>query len=123
MLFQSLILAFLIQIIPGTMQSATAKKPHSYKYKTNQSYIRRQNNQSIRLNQSQSKNLVDVLKGRSHNFNLNPTIRVEINNGVNSLPPGIQKKLARGKTLPPGIAKKVILPKKVNSQLNLSSDK
>lgn len=38
---------------------------------------------------------------------------------VSSLPPGIQKQLARGKGLPPGIAKKVVLPKTVNTYLKI----
>ena len=77
----------------------------------------------IGLNNIQRERLIDLLRGgyRSDDI-LSPSIRIEIANQVNSLPPGIQKRLARGKSLPPGIAKKVYLPYEVNDYLNLSQD-
>ncbi len=116
-----LMLAVLTQILPVITKSAAAKKPHPHKHRTNSS----QNNNyshSASLNQIQRANLVNILQGRDRDFDLSPAIRVEIDNGVSSLPPGIQKKLNKGKRLPPGIAKKTVLPKAVNRHLNISSD-
>ena len=48
--------------------------------------------------------------------------RAEIQSQIDSLPPGIQRRLARGRSLPPGIAKKVSLPTAVNEQLDLNED-
>lgn len=67
--------------------------------------------------------LVDLLRGNcSCNNLLTSTTRTQIISQSRSLPPGIQKKLLRGKGLPPGIAKKLVpLPKQVNSYINLPS--
>jgi hypothetical protein len=46
-------------------------------------------------------------------------MRVEILSNRYSLPPGIQRRLARGGTLPPGIAKKVYLPRTLYSLVGL----
>ncbi len=65
--------------------------------------------------------LVDLLRGNcSCNNLLTSATRTQIMSQSRSLPPGIQKKLLRGKGLPPGIAKKLVaLPKQVNSYINL----
>ncbi|MBD1825030.1 hypothetical protein H6F51_21410 [Cyanobacteria bacterium FACHB-DQ100] len=64
--------------------------------------------------------LTALLSGRVvRNEVLNVSTRNLVASQISSLPPGIQKRLARGKGLPPGIAKKVILPKTVNTYLNI----
>ncbi|MEY2833050.1 MAG: hypothetical protein RLZZ574_2309, partial [Cyanobacteriota bacterium] len=68
-------------------------------------------------------NLINLLRGRNRdNYILNNGIKIEIDHQINSLPPGIQKRLAKGKPLPYGIVKKVILPREVNDYLHLSQD-
>lgn len=60
--------------------------------------------------------------------NLSPDMQVQIRDfyagrstpGLKALPPGIRKRLSRGKPLPPGIAKQV-LPEGLRSQLRLPS--
>ncbi|MFM2310845.1 MAG: hypothetical protein RLZZ04_121 [Cyanobacteriota bacterium] len=96
---------------------AEAKKPHRH---DSQQEL---NHSDFYLTHTQKSNLVSLLRGGDRaNSILTPSLRIEINDQANFLPPGIQKKLAKGKSLPPGIAKKVVLPKTVNSHLNLSSD-
>lgn len=71
---------------------------------------------------SQRTVLVDLMRGNcnSCNYLVNDSLRTQIINQGRSLPPGIQKQLLRGKGLPPGIAKKlVLLPKQVNTYINL----
>jgi hypothetical protein len=65
--------------------------------------------------------LVDLLRGNCGcNYLLTNAVRTEIISQARSLPPGIQKRLLKGKGLPPGIAKKwVVLPKQVNTYINL----
>jgi hypothetical protein len=65
--------------------------------------------------------LVDLLRGNCGcNYLLTDEVRTQILTQSRSLPPGIQKKLLRGKGLPPGIAKKFVkLPKQVNTYVNL----
>lgn len=64
--------------------------------------------------------LVDLLQGNcSCNNLLTSAFRSQLVSQARSLPPGIQKQLLRGKGLPPGIAKKLVLPKQVNSYVNL----
>ncbi len=46
-------------------------------------------------------------------------MRDEIQSQIDTLPPGIQQRLARGRELPPGIAKKVTLPQQVNEELDI----
>ncbi|BAU64241.1 hypothetical protein STA3757_16120 [Stanieria sp. NIES-3757] len=85
--------------------------------------ISSQNNYSNGLSYTQKNQLIDLLRGSSRNsYLLNPSLRIEIANQINSLPPGIQKRLARGKGLPPGITKKVNLPNEINDYLNLSQN-
>lgn len=67
--------------------------------------------------------LTALLSGRVvRNDVLNVSTRNLITSQISSLPPGIQKRLARGKGLPPGIAKKVILPRTVNTYLNIPAE-
>lgn len=49
-------------------------------------------------------------------------LRLEILADLDSLPPGIQQRLERGRGLPPGIAKKYRLPARVLTLLDLESD-
>ncbi|PSB23959.1 hypothetical protein [Stenomitos frigidus] len=75
----------------------------------------------VSFSTSQRTVLVDLLRGDcSCNNLLSNSIRTEIISQSRSLPPGIQKRLLRGKGLPPGIAKKLVkLPKQVNTYINL----
>ncbi|GAB4227559.1 MAG: hypothetical protein Kow0049_07830 [Stanieria sp.] len=85
--------------------------------------VNTQNNYSNGLSYTQKNQLIDLLRGSSRNsYLLNPSLRIEIANQINSLPPGIEKRLARGKGLPPGITKKVNLPNEINDYLNLSQN-
>jgi hypothetical protein len=120
---KSLFVACLILVIPTFVSSAHAKKPHHHRgHRENPSNYQSETNYLIGLNQVQKTNLIDLLRGRDNNYSLNPGIRIEITNQINSLPPGIQKRLAKGKPLPYGIAKKIILPQEVNSYLKLPQD-
>jgi hypothetical protein len=127
-LVKSLITACLILITPAWVFSANAKKSnHSHgahgRNRENFSNTQHDSNYLIELNQVQKINLINLLRGRnSDDFILNNGIEIEIEHQINSLPPGIQKRLAKGKPLPYGIAKKVILPREVNDYLHLSQD-
>lgn len=70
---------------------------------------------------SQRTVLVDLLRGNCGcNYLLTDSVRTQIISQARSFPPGIEKRLLKGKGLPPGIAKKwVYLPKKVNTYINL----
>ncbi len=48
--------------------------------------------------------------------------RSDIQSQLSSLPPGIQRRLARGRSLPPGIAKKVFLPASINDRIDLNDN-
>lgn len=48
--------------------------------------------------------------------------RRDIQSQIDSLPPGMQRRLARGRELPPGIAKKVDLPAHVNEYVGLDDN-
>jgi hypothetical protein len=80
-----------------------------------------QQTQFVSFTSSQRTVLVDILRGDCSCGNvLSSSTRTEIISQSRSLPPGIQKKLLRGKGLPPGIAKKFVrLPKQVNTYINL----
>jgi hypothetical protein len=118
-----LLIACLIQIIPTFTQPSFAKKPHHHKHSPSQSQDNYSPNYVIGLNYTQQTSLIDLLRGNNQkDLVLSAAIRTEINNQTNSLPPGIKKRLAKGKSLPPGIAKKVELPKTVNHYLNISPD-
>jgi hypothetical protein len=121
-LIKLLLTSYLILAIPAFARPADAKKNnhHHGRHRENLSNIQYDHDYLIGLNQIQKTNLIDLLRGRdNNNYILNPGIRIEINNQINSLPPGIQKRLAKGKPLPYGIAKQVILPQEVNSYLKL----
>ncbi|MGA7933400.1 MAG: hypothetical protein WCA35_07625 [Kovacikia sp.] len=81
----------------------------------------RQENQIVTFNTNQRTVLINLLRGNcSCNGLLSNSLRTEIVSQSRSLPPGIQKRLLRGKALPPGMAKKlVVLPKQVNTYVNL----
>jgi hypothetical protein len=125
---RSLVIACLILMTPVYTSSANAKKPHHHGNRHREAVFNNQNENdyndySIGLNQVQKTNLINLLRRRDNdNYILNPDIRIEISNQINSLPPGIQKRLMRGKPLPYGIAKKVILPQEVNNYLKLPQD-
>lgn len=50
---------------------------------------------------------------------LSRELRRDIRDQFNSLPPGIQRRVVRGRGLPPGIAKKIYLPTQVNRRIDL----
>lgn len=78
---------------------------------------------TISFSSEQRTQLTALLSGRVvRNDVLNVSTRNLIGSQISSLPPGIQKRLARGKGLPPGIAKKVILPRTVNTYLNIPAE-
>lgn len=67
--------------------------------------------------------LVDIIYGiGEHSELISEDLRAEIVGDFNSLPPGIQRRLARGRSLPPGIAKKYLLPVSVLPVLDLDPD-
>lgn len=116
----------LIVILVEMQTTSVLARPNHQKHpfrKENRTNSTNTQERLIGLNNIQRERLIDLLRGgyRSDDL-LSPSIRIEIANQVNSLPPGIQKRLARGKSLPPGIAKKVYLPYEVNDYLNLSQD-
>lgn len=80
-----------------------------------------QQTQFVNFTSSQRTVLVDLLRGNcSCNTLVSNSVRTQIVSQAQSLPPGVQKQLLRGKGLPPGIAKKLIpLPKQVNSYINV----
>lgn len=117
------LIACLVQIIPTCSSPAFAKKPDHHKPRASQLYDNHSKEYIANLSYTQQVNLIDILTGRNRdNSILSSAIRIEINNQVNSLPPGIQKRLAKGKSLPPGIAKKVELPKTLNHHLKMSPE-
>lgn len=106
--------------VVGLTIPATAKpKPHNH-HTNNSNY---QTIVNIEFNSIQKDQLINLLYGRDrYSYLVSPTIRREIYNQINSLPPGIQKRLAKGKGLPPGIAKRITLPHTINDRLDLSRD-
>lgn len=68
--------------------------------------------------------LIDIIYDRNDDYDdlLSDDLRLEIINDFDSLPPGIQRQLARGRGLPPGIAKKYQMPRGVLSFLDLDPD-
>lgn len=125
-LMKLLLIACFVHILPIFSSPSLAKKPDHHKFRASQaheSYPLRSSDYIVGFSYTQQANLIDILRGRNQpDFVLSPEIRIEINNQVNSLPPGIQKRLARGKGLPPGIAKQVELPRTLNRHLEMSPD-
>jgi len=80
-----------------------------------------QQTQFVSFTSVQRTTLIELVRGTcSCNNLITDSLRTQIIGQARSLPPGIQKQLARGKGLPPGIAKKLVpLPKQVNTYLNL----
>lgn len=76
--------------------------------------------ESMSFSSGQRTQLTALLSGRVvRNDVLSVSTRNLIASQISSLPPGVKKRLARGKGLPSGVAKKVILPKTVNTYLNI----
>jgi hypothetical protein len=76
------------------------------------------------LTYEQQSLLLNLLRNKnSNNYLLSDRDRLQITNQINSLPPGIRKRLAKGKKLPSGIARQIVLSDRVNSYLNLPSNK
>jgi hypothetical protein len=125
-LMRLLFIACFVQILPTFSSPSLAKKPDHHKSRASQAYNNYPSNSLdyiAGLSYTQQANLIDVLRGRNQtDFVLSPGIRIEINNQVNSLPPGIRKRLAKGKGLPPGIAKQIELPKTLNRHLEMSPE-
>ncbi|GBO54048.1 hypothetical protein APA_1996 [Pseudanabaena sp. lw0831] len=79
--------------------------------------------QTISLTTLQRTQIVEIIRGTStSSYLINDVLRQQIYTQVGTLPPGIQKNLARGKGLPPGIAKKVLLPVTVVNYINLPAN-
>ncbi len=73
---------------------------------------------------AQRERLISVIRGTdSQSYLITEVQRLEITRQYASLPPGIRKKLARGKGLPPGIAKKLVLPTTVNTYLGIPTNR
>lgn len=125
-LMKLLFIACLVLILPIFSSPSLAKRPDHHKSRASQAhdnYPLSSSDYIAGLSYTQQANLIDILRGRNQtDFVLSPGIKIEINNQVNSLPPGIQKRLAKGKGLPPGIAKQVQLPRTLNSHLKMSPE-
>lgn len=79
--------------------------------------------EAITLTAAQRTFLDSLLNGTSdQNYLLTEEMREEIQAQIGTLPPGIQRRLARGRALPPGIAKKVTLPEQVNEEIGLDEN-
>lgn len=79
--------------------------------------------QTVSLTSLQRTQIIEIIRGTStSSYLINDGLRQQIFTQVSSLPPGIQKNLARGKGLPPGIAKKVLLPTSVVTYVNLPAN-
>ncbi len=79
--------------------------------------------QTVSLTTIQRTQIVEIIHGTStYSYLINDVLRQQIYTQVSSLPPGIQKNLARGKGLPPGIAKKVLLPVTIVNYVNLPAN-
>lgn len=68
--------------------------------------------------------LLDILLGTDDDYAdlISEELRLEILDDIDTLPPGIQRQLARGRGLPPGIAKKHRIPASVLPLLDLEPD-
>ena len=73
------------------------------------------------LDVAQRSRLETLLQGTDDSI-IDIYTRREIQEQIDSLPPGIQRRLARGRALPPDIAKKVDLPTRVNEYVGLEED-
>lgn len=72
------------------------------------------------LTDQQRQTLIGIILGTHSNSTLiDPALRAEILANRASLPPGIQRRLVRGRGLPPGIAKRFNLPTTVPPAVNL----
>jgi len=77
----------------------------------------------LSLTALQRTQILEIIRGTStFSYLINDGLRQQIFTQVSSLPPGIQKNLARGKGLPPGIAKKVLLPATVINYVSLPAN-
>ncbi len=77
---------------------------------------------ALTLTAAQRAAIASILQDTNDETILSPAIRGDIQSQIDSLPPGIQRRLARGRALPPGIAKKVSLPSRVNEQIDLGEN-
>lgn len=104
------------------LSSVEAKKPSKVKPEKN-TVTTTTSIQSLNLTSVQRTKILEIIRGTSTSSYLIPdSLRQQIFAQVNSLPPGIQKNLLRGKGLPPGIAKKVLLPANVVRHTNLPAN-
>jgi hypothetical protein len=100
-----------------------AKKPDKVKPAKNSVTTTTTSVQTVSLTSLQRTQIVEIIRGTStSSYLINDSLRQQIFTQVSSLPPGIQKNLARGKGLPPGIAKKVLLPTTVVNYVNLPAN-
>jgi len=107
-------------LLPSTVE---AKKPNKVKPETTTTTTTSTTSTSIQprtLTSVQRTQILEIIRGTStSSYLINDGLRQQIFAQVSSLPPGIQKKLLRGKGLPPGIAKKVLLPVTIVRYVNL----
>lgn len=113
---------------PGHAKKGQHQIKHAHKDKKHYRYNRSDHDEKhheqplLRFNNNQGAMLLDLLLGRTNNSQIiSPALYRSITYRE-TLPPGIQMRLAKGKPLPPGIAKKMVpLPTSVNSYLGLPS--
>lgn len=111
------------ELLASSVVARPTHKTHPHNQRNTRVNVNNSDRLNLQLNNWQKNQLISILQENSHDKHLiNPSIRIEIINQANSLPPGIQKRLAKGKGLPPGIAKKVYLPYAVNDRLNIPRD-
>lgn len=80
------------------------------------------NYEGVALTTAQRTALISLFQDTGDDIIITRRTRREIQEQIDTLPPGIQRRLARGRSLPPGIAKKVSLPTQVNRHIDLSDD-
>ena len=78
---------------------------------------------ALPLTDRQRRILIEILRdGNDNDTLISRETRRDIQNQLNTLPPGIQRQLERGRSLPPGIAKKITLPYRLNNHLDLDEN-
>jgi hypothetical protein len=122
---KSTLLLCILALGSSTLLASTveAKKPHKVKPQKDAVTTTTTSIQTISLTTIQRTQIVEIIRGTStSSYLINEVLRQQILTQVGSLPPGIQKNLARGKGLPPGIAKKVLLPVTIVNYVNLPAN-
>lgn len=78
--------------------------------------------EDVALTTAQRTALISLFQDTGDDIVITRRTRQEIQAQIDTLPPGIQRRLARGRSLPPGIAKKISLPTQVNRYIDLRDD-